>query len=148
MLHVQIPIHLGDHATMPEYKTDGSAGFDLASNESVTIYKGETVAINTGIRMEIPQKFELQIRPRSGLSLKTNLRVILGTIDSDYRGEIKVIAQNVGDQPIIILCGDRIAQGVLAPVVRGDFLEIDIDKLSATVRGDSGFGSTGIGGVE
>lgn len=137
---------LREDAVIPEYKTEGAAGFDLVAAEDVTINAGETVTVPTGLAFEIPEGYELQIRPRSGLSLKTPLRIANspGTIDSDYRGEVKIIITNTGqcDDYYNIYKGDRIAQGVIVPVMRAEFEEVD--ELSETSRGYGGFGSTGM----
>lgn len=130
---------------VPEFQTEGSAGCDIHADisESVSINPGCITTIPTGICMEIPHGFEAQIRPRSGLSLKTHLRVANspGTIDSDYRGEIKVIIENNGTGVEIINPGDRIAQIVFSQVFQPVF-EIT-HTLSETERGSGGFGSTG-----
>lgn len=133
---------LHDDAMIPVYATSGSAGFDLHANEERWINPSETLAISTGLAFEIPEGYELQVRPRSGLSLKTDLRVILGTVDSDYCGEVKIIVQNVGKEIDYIRKYDRIAQAVLSPVVQTTF--IVVDELDQTVRGNNGFGSTGL----
>lgn len=126
-----------------EYATPGSAGFDLRSVEDKIIGPGERGLIKTGLKMEIPVGYELQIRPRSGLALKYGLTVINspGTIDSDYRGELGVILINHGDREIRVERGERIAQGVLKEFSRARFIE---GKVGASERGDGGFGSTGI----
>ncbi len=131
-------------AIMPEYKSEGAAGFDLAACEDVTIPPFERVKINTGLKMEVPEGYEVSIRPRSGLALKGRLLMpnSPGTIDSDYRGEVGLIFLNQSPYPVEIAKGDRIAQGVLAPYVRAEWDETE-DDLSETVRGASGFGSTG-----
>lgn len=128
---------------LPKFETDGAAGVDLRSSETVVILPKGTVLVPTGIFVEIPAGYELQIRPRSGMSLKTKLRVANapGTIDSDYRGEIKVIMDNIGDEPISIASGERIAQMVLCPVFQFDWVEKE--SLGETDRGVGGFGSTG-----
>lgn len=142
-------------AKTPKYATPGAAGFDLASVEQVVLKPGETRAIKTGLVVEIPLGFEMQIRPRSGLSLKTTLRVANapGTVDSDYRGEVAVILTNTsvdardtfgngnGGENQEIFVGDRIAQGVIVPVLQATFEEVT--ELSETERGAGGFGSTG-----
>lgn len=147
----QVKIKLLDHfdkeLPLPNYKTSGAAGADVCAcltNETLTIAPFERVLIPTGLSFEIEPGFEVQVRPRSGLSLSTNLMVINspGTIDSDYRGEVKVILGNIGPNSITIRHGDRIAQLVVAPVTRAKFLVID--ELSKTIRGEGGFGSTGI----
>ena len=136
------------NAKIPEYKTEGSAGFDFyavirSEGYSTIIRPKETQLISTGLAMEIPLGYELQIRPRSGLSLETKLRIpnSPSTIDSDYRGEIKIIVENIGDEPIVINHHDRIAQGVLKQVPQANF--VIVDKLSDTLRGENGFGHTG-----
>lgn len=133
---------------IPEYKTTGSVGFDISSNDDETIIlaPGERKLIHTGLYMEIPIGYELQIRPRSGLSLKKGFVPALGTIDNDYRGEIGIIAMNLSrDEEMVIRKGDRIAQGVISPVINALFKPVDsIEKLSKTDRGNGGFGSTGV----
>ena len=139
---------LTEGATLPFYATPGASGFDLVAIEDTKIYGGRTTAVKTGLAVEIPEGFEMQIRPRSGLSLKTNLRVANspGTVDSDYRGEVCVIMQNTLDagqtMSYQIKKGDRIAQGVIVPVIRAD-LVLEQEELSDTKRGTDGFGSTG-----
>lgn len=137
-------------AVIPKYATPGAAGFDLVSVENVKLRPGETRAVKTGLAVEIPLGFEMQIRPRSGLSLKTALRVANapGTVDSDYRGEVAVILTNsaaedeeYGCKEEFVMAGDRIAQGVIVPVVQAQFEEVF--ELSNTERGAGGFGSTG-----
>ena len=131
---------------IPVYKTNGSVGFDIESNEDVIIKPGKRKLIHTGLYMEIPAGYELQVRPRSGLSLKEGFVPILGTIDNDYRGEIGVIGVNINDTGYFqIDKGDRIAQGVLAPIEIAEFEKVNsIDELSKTDRGTDGFGSTGV----
>ena len=132
-------------AIMPEYKSEGAAGFDLASCEDVTIPPFERVKVNTGLKMEVPEGYEVAIRPRSGLALKGRLLMpnSPGTIDSDYRGEVGLIFLNQSPYPVEIAKGERIAQGVLAPYVRAEWDETE-DDLSETVRGAAWFGSTGV----
>ena len=130
----------------PEYQISGSAGVDLRAclpEEGIIISPGQRVLIPTGISVEIPDGFEWQIRPRSGLSLKTNLLIpnSPGTIDSDYRGEVSIILGNFGESPISVKHGDRIAQAVLNRYERAEFIEVEELQLSA--RGNGGFGSTG-----
>lgn len=133
--------------SLPSYQTDGAAGADLQASlgpgESLKIGPGERVLVPTGLSFEIPQGYEVQIRPRSGMSFKTTLMVVNspGTIDSDYRGEIKVILGNWGAKDQVIEHGDRIAQMVVAPVVRGKL--VMAQTLSESERGAGGFGSTG-----
>lgn len=133
---------LNDFARVPEYQSSGAAGFDLHSTEDMVIMPGDTKLIGTGLAFELEPDVELQVRPRSGLSAKTGIRVANspGTIDSDFRGEVKVILHNTGTHPFTVSVGDRIAQGVIVPVLRAVFEESD---LSETERGSGAFGSTG-----
>lgn len=161
---------LNKDVELPKYAREFDAGFDLVAAEDVIIKPGETKVISTGLAFEIPPGYEMQIRPRSGMSRKTKLRVVLGTIDSGYRGEVGVIADNAslieyGSRPryaagilagdndfnitaatkyevIKIRKGDRIAQGVIAPCETAFFVEAD--ELSNSERGTGGFGSTGV----
>ena len=160
-------------AVIPKYAQQGDSGFDLVAIEDVIIEPGETKLIKTGLAFDIPEGFEIQVRPRSGITLKTKLRVQLGTIDSNYRGEVGVIVDNIAiksglcgstidmvdgsvtsiyDESMrqlkaetytyLIRKGDRIAQGILAPVAITEFEEVD--KLSDSERGSNGYGSTGV----
>ena len=131
-----------DNATIPTYQLDGSSGFDLAACETVEIPPLQTRAVPLGWAFETPEGLEIQIRPRSGLSLKTPMLVMFGTVDSSYRGEVSAIVRNTSNSEIMVREGDRIAQGILAPVIRACFKECD--DLSETVRGAAGFGSTGV----
>lgn len=128
---------------LPAYTTVGAAGMDVVSAEDVTIAPGERHAVATGLALAIPEGYEIQVRPRSGLALKHGISVpnTPGTIDSDYRGELKVILINLGGEPFAIARGDRVAQLVLAPVVQAAWEEVA--ELGATTRGEGGFGSTG-----
>ncbi len=131
---------------LPKYMTSGSAGLDLCANieEDVLIEPSEYKVINTGIKISIPSNCEAQLRPRSGLALKYGITLLNspGTIDSDYRGEIKVILINHGKDPFIIKRGDRIAQMVISQILNVQFEETyDLDN---TIRGDKGFGHTGV----
>lgn len=128
---------------LPAYATSGAAGMDVVSAEEVTIAPGARHAVATGLALAIPQGYEIQVRPRSGLALKHGITVpnTPGTIDSDYRGELKVILINLGNEPFAIARGDRVAQLVLAPVVQAAWAEVE--ELDATERGEGGFGSTG-----
>ena len=130
---------------LPEYKTDGASGMDLVAfiKESLTIKPRTSSLIPTGISVAFSENYEIQIRPRSGLAAKNNISVLNtpGTIDSDYRGEIKIIIYNHGSNDFIVKNGDRIAQMILAPVVKMELEETD--NLPETVRGKDGFGSTG-----
>ena len=128
---------------LPHYATSGAAGMDVVSAEDVTIAPGARHPVATGLAMAIPHGFEIQVRPRSGLALKHGITVpnTPGTIDSDYRGELKILLINHGSEPFPVVRGDRVAQLVLAPVVqaRWDLAE----ELDDTARGSGGFGSTG-----
>ena len=140
--------HYDESFDLPKYETTGAAGADvrasLGTGEQLLIRPGERVLVPTGISMEIPHGFEVQVRPRSGLSFKTGLMVLNspGTIDSDYRGEVKIILGNLGANDEVINHGDRVAQLVLAPVVQA-FYQDSTEELSKTDRGAGGFGSTG-----
>jgi len=129
----------------PAYQTDGASGMDLMSAVEVSIPSGKWAVVNTNLSVEIPRGYEIQIRPRSGLAAKHGITVLNtpGTVDSDYRGEIKVILFNVSNEDFLIKPGDRIAQMVLIKVERITLLKINSD-LSKTGRGEGGFGSTGI----
>ena len=146
MSNVNVKISRDDKAKelpLPNYETRGAAGVDLRASEKVLLLPGERAAIPTGLRVEIPEGFEAQVRPRSGLAIKNGVTILNspGTIDSDYRGEIKIIIINHGIDPFTIEAGDRIAQLVFAPVVRVSWSEDD--DLGSTKRGDGGFGSSG-----
>lgn len=129
--------------SLPVYMTEGSSGADICSNEDTVLKPNETKLISTGIFMDIPAGYECQIRPRSGISLRNSIIIVNspGTIDSDYRGEIKVIMHNLSNTDFTIRKGDRIAQAVFAPIVRAVFTE---EEISASKRGDGGFGHTGV----
>lgn len=131
---------------LPAYATSGSAGMDLlaAVEADVILQPGERKLVSTGLRMAIPEGFEAQVRPRSGLALRHGVSMVNtpGTIDSDYRGVVQVILINHGGEPFVIRRGDRIAQLVIAPVVRADLAEVEC--LPDTARSDGGFGHTGI----
>ena len=133
----------GEGLPLPAYATSGAAGMDVVSAEDVVITPGARHAVATGLAVAIPQGFEIQVRPRSGLALKHGITVpnTPGTIDSDYRGELKVILINLGNEPFTVQRGDRVAQLVLAPVVQAAWDEVA--ELDATDRGAGGFGSTG-----
>lgn len=129
---------------MPAYATTGAAGMDVVSAEDLDLAPGARHAVATGFAMAIPEGYEVQVRPRSGLALKHGITCLNtpGTIDSDYRGEVKVILANLGDAPFPVRRGDRIAQLVPAPVQRAIF--VAVDGLDDTARGAGGFGSTGL----
>ncbi|MDA2480594.1 deoxyuridine 5'-triphosphate nucleotidohydrolase [Bacillus cereus] len=169
-MNLRVKIKRVKDVELPQYAKPGDSGFDLVAAEDVIINPGETKVIPTGLAFEIPPGYEMQIRPRSGMSRETKLRVVLGTIDSGYRGEVGVIADNASiieyaSQPrfavaisagdndfnitkatkyeVIKICkGERIAQGVIAPVITAHFVEVD--ELSDSERGKGGFGSTGV----
>ena len=132
-----------DDLPLPAYATSGAAGMDVVSAEDVDLAPGARHAVATGLAMAIPEGFEVQVRPRSGLALKHGVTVpnTPGTIDSDYRGELKVIMINLGSETFSVRRGDRVAQLVLAPVTRASWLEVE--TLDETARGTGGFGSTG-----
>ena len=133
----------GTDLPLPAYATDGAAGMDVVAAENLTLAPAARHAVATGFAMAIPPGYEVQVRPRSGLALKHGITCLNtpGTIDSDYRGEVKVILANLGSEAFEIRRGDRIAQLVPAPVQRAMLTEVD--SLDETVRGTGGFGSTG-----
>lgn len=144
--NIKISCIIEKGAVMPVYQTSGSAGADLCAflAEPVVLKPFCRALIPTGVRLEIPAGFEVQVRPRSGLALKKGITCLNspGTVDSDYRGELKVILINLGSEDVEIQNGERIAQMVVAPVMRADFVAVDC--LSDTERGSGGFGSTGV----
>ncbi len=137
---------LQEEAVVPKYETKGSSGLDLSANvkSKITIKPGEKCLVPTGLAVSIPKDYELQIRPRSGLAAKNSITVLNtpGTIDSDYRGEIKIILINLGKENFEITNGLRVAQMVLCPISKAELLEVD--NLDKTSRDSGGFGSTGI----
>ncbi|PFH75063.1 dUTP diphosphatase [Bacillus nitratireducens] len=139
---------LNESVELPKYAKPGDAGFDLVTAEDTIIWPGETKIVPTGLAFEISPGYELQVRPRSGMTRNTKLRVVLGTVDSGYRGEIGVLVDN-NERPLganikayVIERGTRIAQGVVAPVETAHFVEVD--ELAESQRGVNGFGSTGV----
>ena len=136
---------LDSSVELPAYKTDGASGMDLMAfiKEPITLKPKSSCLIPTGLSVAFSRDFEIQIRPRSGLAAKSNITVLNspGTIDSDYRGELKVILFNHGTEKFIVNNNDRIAQMVLSPILKVNFEEVD--ELPDTVRGTGGFGSTG-----
>jgi dUTP pyrophosphatase len=144
MIKIQIK-KLSNSVLLPKYETPGSSGMDIAAHieKNVIINPGEKALVSTGFSVAIPRGYEIQIRPRSGLAAKKNITVLNtpGTIDSDYRGEIKVILINFGKEKFIVEKGERIAQMVVCPVVQADLEETE--ELADTERGSDGFGSTG-----
>jgi len=144
---VDIAVKRLDHAgdlPLPSYETSGSAGMDIRAAEDLTIAPAQRGLVGSGFAFAIPHGYEIQVRPRSGLALKKGVSIpnTPGTIDSDYRGELKVILINHGREDFVIQRGDRIAQIVIAPVQRGILKEVD--RLDETARGEGGFGSTGV----
>ena len=137
---------LSKDVILPKYETEGSSGLDLAAyiDEQIKILPGKSAIISTGLAVAIPKNFEIQIRPRSGLAAKSQVSVLNtpGTIDADYRGELKVILINLSDKIFIVEKGLRIAQMVLSPVTKATLKEVR--ELESTERGTGGFGSTGI----
>ena len=133
----------GEGLPLPAYATGHAAGLDVVAAEDVTLQPGERRAVPTGFAIAIPEGYEVQVRPRSGLALKHGITCLNtpGTIDADYRGEVKVILANLGAKPFEVVRGERIAQLVPAPVLRADFNVVE--SLSQTERGAGGFGSTG-----
>ena len=136
---------LHSEVKLPKYKTDGSSGMDLMAfiDRPISIMPQKSELIPTGLSIAIPDNTELQIRPRSGLAAKNNISVLNapGTVDSDYRGELKVILYNHGNKEFLINNKDRIAQMVLVPIIKATFEEVE--NLPETIRGEGGFGSTG-----
>ena len=133
----------GEGLPLPAYASAGAAGLDVVAAESLTLTPGARHAVATGFAMSIPEGYEVQVRPRSGLALRHGITCLNtpGTIDSDFRGEVKVILANLGDAPFEVVRGERIAQLVPAPVLRATFAEVE--DLEETSRGAGGFGSTG-----
>jgi len=142
----------GEGLPLPAYESDGAAGMDLRAalgdGETLALASGETALVPTGLSLQIPAGFEGQVRPRSGLAARHGVTVLNapGTIDSDYRGEVKVILINHAPAPLVIVRGDRIAQLVIAAVTRAALVEAA--TLDETVRGTGGFGSTGVAGAK
>ncbi|MBN8806928.1 MAG: dUTP diphosphatase [Sphingomonas sp.] len=134
----------GGGLPLPAYASAGAAGMDVVAAESLRLAPGARAAVATGFAIAIPEGYEVQVRPRSGLALKHGLTCLNtpGTIDHDYRGEVKVILANLGEETFAIARGDRIAQLVPAPVLRAELDEVD--DLDETARGEGGFGSTGV----
>jgi dUTP pyrophosphatase len=134
----------GEGLPLPAYATAHAAGLDVVAAEDLTLAPGARHAVATGFAVAIPEGYEVQVRPRSGLALKHGVTCLNtpGTIDADYRGEVKVILANLGSEPFQVHRGDRIAQLVPAPVLQASFAEVE--ELDATTRGEGGFGSTGV----
>ena len=143
---IEIKLHRLPHGhdlPLPKYASEDAAGLDIASAEELVLEPGARHAVATGFAIEIPHGYEVQVRPRSGLAIRNGITCLNtpGTIDSDYRGEVKVILINLGSEPFEIRRGERIAQLVPAPVLRAQFSESV--ELAETARGSGGFGSTG-----
>lgn len=134
----------GEGLPFPGYATEGAAGLDIVTAIDLSLAPGERMAVPTGFAIEIPPGYEVQVRPRSGLALKHGVTCLNtpGTIDSDYRGEVKVILANLGEDDFQITKGDRIAQIVVAPVQHA--VMVEADEIDETARGAGGFGSTGV----
>jgi dUTP pyrophosphatase len=144
MIHIAITrLPHGAGLPLPSYASDGAAGLDVVAAEDLTLAPGSRHAVVTGFAIAIPPGYEVQVRPRSGLALKHGITCLNtpGTIDCDYRGEVKVILANLGTEPFEVKRGERIAQLVPAPVLRAEFVEVE--SLDETHRGAGGFGSTG-----
>ncbi len=142
-----VKVVLSEGAIAPSYETQGAAGADVRAylpDGDIILEPGEYKLIPTGLKLEIPVGYEIQVRPRSGLAIKKGITVLNspGTIDSDYRGEVKVILINHSKEPFVITNGDRIAQFVFAQAMQADFQSVE--TLSGTNRGSGGFGSTGV----
>jgi dUTP pyrophosphatase len=131
----------GEGLPLPAYGSDHAVGLDVVAAESLTLAPGARHAVATGIALAIPHGYEVQVRSRSGTAVRNGITCLTGTIDSDYRGELKVVLVNLGAEPFAIVRGERIAQLVPAPVLRAAFAEVD--ALDETARGSGGFGSTG-----
>jgi dUTP pyrophosphatase len=133
----------GEGLPLPSYATEGAAGLDIVAAEDVMLGPGQRHAVATGFAIAIPEGYEVQVRPRSGLALRHGITCLNtpGTIDHDYRGEVKVILANLGSEPFEVRRGERIAQLVPAPVLKASFREVT--QLGETTRGTGGFGSTG-----
>ena len=144
-MNVKIPVVLAEGAAMPEYATAGAAGMDLRAAEGVTLAPGERAAVATGLRLAIPEGYEGQVRPRSGLALRHGLGMVNspGTIDSDYRGEVRMILINLGSEVVQLERGERLGQLVICPVARATL--VSVQNLDGSGRGEGGFGSTGRG---
>jgi dUTP pyrophosphatase len=140
---VEMHVVLEEGATMPRYQTHGSAGMDVCTAEEFEIKPMERRLVRTGLRMAIPHGYEVQVRPRSGLAIKHGISMVNtpGTIDSDYRGEIKLILINFGSESVKFQKGERVGQFVLCPVIQAVLKEVA--ELGETERGEGGFGSTG-----
>lgn len=146
MKTIKVPVINKSDNAIPAYETEGAAGMDLRAmlNEPITLKPGKRVLIPTGLHVELPEGYEMQIRPRSGLALKHGISIVNspGTIDCDYRGDIGIILINLGEEDFVINPGERIAQAVVSEYTRVEW--IGADKLNTTARGEGGFNSTGV----
>jgi dUTP pyrophosphatase len=142
---VAISIAVAEDGFLPEYASSGAAGMDLRTTKDVVLNPGERALVPTGIRVAIPEHFEGQVRPRSGLALRLGVGVVNapGTIDADYRGEVGVILINFSSEIVRLERGERIAQLVISPVARAELNVVSVGELEMTQRGEGGFGSTG-----
>lgn len=142
---VTVKISVGASGFLPEYQTERAAGMDLRAAEDVVLSPLERRLVPTGIRIAIPEHYEGQVRPRSGLALKKGIGMVNapGTIDSDYRGEVGVLLINLSGDVVQLERGERIAQLVVCPIARAELMEVEVDALGETNRGEGGFGSTG-----
>jgi dUTP pyrophosphatase len=131
----------GEGLPLPAYASPGAVGLDLVAAESLILVPGARHAVATGFAVAIPEGYEIQVRSRSGLAVRHGITCLTGTIDSDYRGEVKIVLANLGAEPFQVVRGERIAQLVPAPVLRAEFKVVD--SLDQTSRGTGGFGSTG-----
>ncbi len=140
---VRVPIKLDESAQLPEYASAGAAGMDVRTPQQISLQPGQRTHIATGLRVSVPDGFELQVRPRSGLALRHGLALVNspGTIDPDFRGEIGILLINLGSDAVEIAAGERIAQLVLCPVAHCEWQIVD--QLEDSERGEGGFGSTG-----
>ena len=145
---MQIKIKRINNGKLPTYESDGAAGADCYARieETILLQAGKVITIPLGFAVEVPEGYEMQIRPRSGLARKNGITVITGTIDSDYRGEVRAIVLNTENKSFEINPGDRIAQAVIAPVIKARWNEVK--ELSETKRGEGGFGSTGVSEIK
>lgn len=143
-MKVNVGIKLSNDAVVPKYNYSSDSGFDISANEDFTILPGETATIGTGLYFELPEGYELQIRSRSGLAAKNNIWVAhgLGTVDESYKGEVKLIMYNASKKNFSVSKGDRMAQGVIAPVVQAEFY--GIEELTSSERSENGLGSSGL----
>ena len=142
-MEIEIPVVVAQGAATPVYATEGAAGMDLRATETVRLAPGERAAVGTGLRLAIPEGYEGQVRPRSGLALRHGLAMVNspGTIDADYRGEVKMILINHGSEVVQFEKDDRLGQLVICPVVRARLASVQ--NLDGSERGEGGFGSTG-----